>query len=299
MAINYLDSPVFKSVKANGSPNSLGTVGVYEAGTSFGTLITIYDTQTKDNALTNPVTLDSAGEKEIWFDDVVDIQIKDSDGNVLDQVLNVSSSDSATVTGNYNILKNGSFEVDTDGDGTPDNWTLALDTGGTIAVDATSGGQLHGDNGLKFTGTGSGAGTATSDKFSVQTSAAVKVIFAYKSTVSTVTNTLAINWYQYDDSASGVTATDTVYTATSGHPSSFTTYVRAVAVPSDAVKGELVITGVGSSGTTKVGPTWFDNIQITELLDLEGIIYDSHGNEQVEFGATASAVNNLKITPKA
>ncbi len=202
MTIKQLSSPFLISLKADGSPNSLGTIGVYKAGTSFATLINIYDTQTKDNALTNPAPLSSSGTIEIWYDDVVDIQIKDSGGSVLPgdlgQILGLSSSISSsfTATGS-NILSNGSFEIDTDSDGAPDNFTLSLDAGGTIAIDSTSGNQSHGANGLKFTGSGAGAGSATGDKFDVLASAAVEVIFTYKSTAATTLNTLAINWYKF------------------------------------------------------------------------------------------------------
>lgn len=276
MTIRHLDNPVFKSVKADGSPNSLGTIGVYEAGTSFVTTVTIWDTQTKDSILTNPVTLNSAGEKEIWFDDTVDIQIKDSDGNVLDQILNVSSSPTATATGNYNLVQNGSFEIDTDGDSAPDNWTLAPDTGGTIAIDSTSGGQTHGANGLKFTGTGSGGGTATSTKFDVLAGKALVTEFSYKSSAATTTNSVVIKWYKFDDSASSTPST-TVHSLAAGNPSSFTSYYYRDAIPSDATKAEIVITGVASGGTDKTGPTWFDNISVTQSLDVDPHVYSSEG----------------------
>jgi hypothetical protein len=263
MAIKQLESPIFKSVKADGSPNSLGTVGVYETGTSFATPVTIWDTQTKDATLTNPVTLNSAGEKEIWFDGVVDIQVKDFDGNVIPngQILNVSSSPTATVTGNYNLIQNGSFEIDSDSDGAPDSWTLSPDSGGTIAIDSTSGGQVHGANGLKFTGTGSGGGSATSTKFDVLAGSDLITEFSYKSSAATSTNTVVINWYKFDDSASATSPT-TVHSLAIGNPSSWTVYSYIDSVPSDAVKAEIVITGVDSGGTDKTGPTWFDNISV-------------------------------------
>jgi len=296
MAIKQLESPVFKSVKPDGSPNSLGTIGVYEAGTSFATTVTIWDTQTKDAELTNPVTLSSSGEKEIWFDGTVDIEVKDSDGNILPngQTLNVNSSETATVTGNFNLVQNGSFETDTDSDAAPDSWTLSASSGGTIAIDATSGGQAHGYNGLKFTGTGSGGGTATSTKFDVLASSAVNVVFSYKSSAATTTNVVTINWYKFDNSASA-TASTTVYTLATGNPATWTTYTRGAAVPSDAVKGEIVLTGVLSSGTDKIGPTWFDDIQVISI-PIDQVIFDANGNEILETASVASAVNNLKIT---
>ena len=298
MTIKALTNPVFISVKPNGNPNSLGTVGVYVAGTSFATPATIWDTQTKDSTLTNPVTLASDGTKEIWYDVIVDIQVKDSDGNVIDQVLNVDPNLAATATGNYNLIQNGSFEIDTDGDGAPDNWTLATDTGGTIAIDATSGGQTHGDNGLKFTGTGSGGGTATSVKFSVLAGKAVTTQFSYKTSAATTTNTVSINWYKFDDSASSTPST-TIHTLASGNPTSWTSYSYRNTIPSDAVKAEIVINGVASGGTDKTGPTWFDNISVIQELATENTLFDTNGNEVLKTATTASAVNEVTITNAA
>ena len=46
-------------------------------------------------------------------------------------------------------VPNGSFEIDTDADGVPDNWTLNLYAGGSAAFDTTT--PAHGANAYKFT----------------------------------------------------------------------------------------------------------------------------------------------------
>jgi len=90
MPITTLSNTRARFSDGTGKPLSQGTVGVYVAGTSFATLATVWDTVTKDTELTNPVTLDDAGEAEIWYDVEVDLQIKNSTGTVVDTALGLN-----------------------------------------------------------------------------------------------------------------------------------------------------------------------------------------------------------------
>jgi len=80
---------------------------------------------------------------------------------------------------------------------------------------------------------------------------------------------------------------------------SWTKYYERVAVPATATKGEVVLTGINSSGSNLTAKAYFDGVQILEKPDLEPKIYDSSGNEVIETGSTASATNQLKVTNSA
>jgi hypothetical protein len=67
-------------------------------------------------------------------------------------------------------ISNPSFEVDSDGDGQPDNWTITFFTGGTGVIDTAT--AVHGAVSYKFThpgGAGNGGGFMDSDFFPVST----------------------------------------------------------------------------------------------------------------------------------
>jgi hypothetical protein len=67
-------------------------------------------------------------------------------------------------------ISNPSFEVDSDGDGQPDNWTITFHTGGTGSIDTST--AVHGAVSYKFThpgGAGNGGGYMDSDFFPVST----------------------------------------------------------------------------------------------------------------------------------
>ena len=78
----------YKSFKLDGTINASGTVEFFETGGAFSVYVSSYS----DSGLTVPnsnvVTLDSAGEADIWLGSTVDVRIKDSAGTVIDTFLN-------------------------------------------------------------------------------------------------------------------------------------------------------------------------------------------------------------------
>ena len=235
MAISQLEVPLFKgryaAAASSGTPGTALANGYVYVTVTGGTYTTVADRAQvwTDKAKTTEATrsagsdsgafpLDAAGEAELWFDDVVDIRYYSSGDELQDEIIGVESSPTATITGNYNLVQNGSFETDSDGDGAPDSWTLATETDGTIAVDATSGGQTHGEQGLKFTGAGSGGGTATSSLFDVPDGGNVTVQWSFKQAdAATGTYTVILEFYDYNGDA---TSNSTVWSSTTGAPGS-------------------------------------------------------------------------------
>ena len=104
MPILNLENPKFVSVDKAGRPNSNGTIGVYVADGLFTTLATVYSDQVKTAELTNPVTLDQDGTKEIWYDVKVDIRERTSDGVLIGDTLNLDPNASQASVQSFNLL---------------------------------------------------------------------------------------------------------------------------------------------------------------------------------------------------
>jgi len=175
-----------------------------------------YTDYTLGTAHANPVVLDARGEKEIWWDGTYLIKVYDNLDNLIYTLDYYGSGDDPVVDLNIAPL-NGSFEVDDNGDGIPNNFTLNIETGGTIEKDDTD--SVHGQSCLNFTGTTNGAGTAESDKFSVESGETRELSFTYKSSVATTLNSIDAKWYNH---AGTNISTSTLYSEGVSNPVAFT-----------------------------------------------------------------------------
>lgn len=308
MAINNLEAPSFKARYAAGAssgtpgePLASGKVYIYTEGGTYNNAsdqATVWTDKVKTSTHSQPITLDAAGEAEIWFDGTYDIRIDSSTDELQDVIAGVESSISlASSTATVSILDNGSFETDTTGDGSPDNWALAPETSATIAVDTTN--VTNGVRSLKFDGAGSGGGTATSIKFNVTEGLIYSVIWAFYATHASTTNTFQIKWYNEADVLQS-TSTLTNMPSSGSVPTSWTNYAEEVAAASGATQGEVVLTGIASSGSNLTEDAYFDGLSITPPVNvlrgsasLEPVIYDSSGNEIIKTTKTATAVNEI------
>ena len=329
MPIQFLNNTRARYSDGTGKPLASGTVGVYTAGTSFGTLASIWDTVTKDVELTNPVTLSSAGEAEIWYEDEVDIQVKNSSGTVVDTALglnpNASASDAAQDIQAFNLVPNGSFETDATADGAPDSWTIAPYSGSSIAN--TSDVVTNGTKALEFntSAAGTGGGIATSTKFPVTEGSVCSVVWSFFATHASTLNTFQIKWYD-EDNVHQSTSTLTM-PASGSVPTSWTGYTEEVTAHASATQGEVVLTGISSGGSNLSSKAYFDGIMVTNhagLVNLTGTqtltnktltsptittgsltspdidqVVDSNDNEVVIYGEVASAVNEITETNAA
>jgi len=260
MPILNLENPAFISVDLAGRINANGTVGVYVADGLFTTLATVYSDQVKTSELTNPVTLNQDGTKEIWYDVKVDIREVTFEGALIRDTLNLDPNASQASVQGFNLAQNGSFEVDSTSDGQPDNWTITPYTGSAIAI--TNDIVTDGVAALEFntSGAGSGGGIATSAKFPVTEGTICSVFFSFYATNATTLNTFSIYWYDHLDVLLSIS---TVTMPASGSvPTSWTSYSEDITAHASATQGEVVLAGIASGGSNKESKAYFDGIKV-------------------------------------
>lgn len=270
----------------------------FEPGTS--TPKTTY----KDSALTagnenaHPVVLDANGAAQIWFDGNADVVFYTSADVVVysDDDINVSTTSSTSGSGN--LATNGSFETDSDADGIPDNWTRTLYTAGAFSLQTTD--QFNGQKSIKFTSVGTGGGYITStDTFAVSPSVAYSIGWAMKGTAD-VRNVVEVLWYQDDGSASGVSASTTVYDDSTTNPTSWAEKWYEATSPSDAAFAKLRLTGCHSSDPTS-GNTAYDSVVFTDLVHkrspntITGVVSMSGKALNLAKGTSIAAAGTMNI----
>jgi hypothetical protein len=174
-----------------------------------------------------------------------------------DNDLNSRLNAIGTITG----LKNGSFESDSDSDGTPDSWTKTLYSGGSFTLDTTD--EQHSAKSAKFTspgGGGNGGGFLdTTDFLEVSPNIFYRLYWEMKSSAAGVSNKVEVTFY---DAAQASISTTTLYTSTA-NPTSWTAKNAGFKPPSTARFCKIRITGCHTASTT-AGSTWFDNLWIAQ-----------------------------------
>lgn len=256
-AIQFLGTK-YKSFKNDGTINANGTVEFFTTGGTFSTYVSSYS----DSALTSPnsntITLDSAGEADIWLGTVADVRVKDSSGAIVDTFLNWNPEAASSVPV-LNLVSNGSFEEYTGG--IPTSWDEVLYTGGTSDSDSSA--NNHGKYSYKFTSVGNGGGYLTTTGFQYCGPTNDLIIqFDIKSSVADVRNIVDILWY---DGAEAAISTTSVYDNSTTNPTSWTRYGYQVTPPSTARKFKVRLYGCHSADAT-IGNTSFDNVYVTETL---------------------------------
>lgn len=261
MAVNRLENPRFRTSVPG------GTVTVYEAGTSTKT--TIWSDSDQSAELSNPVTLDSNGEKEIWFDGSVKVVVADSQGVQQFTMDNVKSDLPPADIGRFNLVENGSFEIDSTGDDLPDSWTITEDDAtSTVEIDSTN--VAHGTQSLKFVSQGSGGGTATTNNFfQVNAGQTCVVVFTIRSTVADVRNKVQVRYFDKDGT---FVSADDVYDEDTSNPTSFEEKRFVSSVPASATQAKLRLIGCDPADST-TGTTYFDDIKV--YSDQQAAVYSS------------------------
>jgi hypothetical protein len=247
----------------NGNVLAGGMLYTYEVGTT--TDKATYTDFALTSANTNPVILDARGECDLWVDGGIKFKLNDAD-DVNIWTVDIQQDVDATDKGALNLTQNGSFEDDSNGDGIPNNWTVALYTNGTQTLDTAA--PSHGTQSIKFTGAGSGGGSAISDLFLVSPTSSYAVSFTLKSSLTTLLNIVEVWWY---------TAADVFISKSTPHssatpPTSFTDYIYIVTPPATAFKAAVKIYGVHDTGGVLTGSTWFDNINFNDLTLTDNIL---------------------------
>ena len=331
MAVKNLTNPIFHvDDKNTGGPLVGGKVYVYEAGTTNA--LDVYKEQSLTNVWTQPITLDDYGNAKIWFNADAKVVVWDATETdnhyTFDNVSPVGGT--STISGDYNLVQNGSFES-ADG-GVPSQWTITKnDPSVSIATDTTN--VSHGKSALKFDGlTSFGGGNAVSSKFDVTADTLLAVSLDTMASNATTTNDCQVFWYKKDDTASTTPSTTLGLPAEGSYPTSMTGYSFLTPVPSDATRAEIKLTGIDSGGSNLDADCWFDNVfavdnqaiavgvvssPVTYLKASAGAtgvnpsiaaegeadtgveIKDSNGNEILINESVASAVNEITVTNAA
>lgn len=180
--------------------------------------------------------------------------------------LAASEVDIAAILGER-MVTNGSFEVDSDSDGFPDQWTRTLYTGGAFSLvddDGTGTYSAHGLKAIKFThpgGGGNGGGeivTHADTYIEITPKRAYWLTWMNKNSVAGVTNSVDI--LEYDATQTQV-ATTTVFSQTS-NPTSWTLY-KVQFKPADATTRYIKIKfKCGETSASTAGDIYIDDVQL-------------------------------------
>jgi hypothetical protein len=270
---------------ASGSIASGWKVNTYIAGTS--TPKDTYTTNDESVANANPVILDSRGEATIYWAGTYKIVVTDENDVEVWSEDNYGEGETFVLTGNYNIIKNGSFETDVENNGEPDDWTVVDYSGGSHSLDSTD--QFSGLRSLKFTSTGTGGGYATSDYFEAQEAKDLTFQWIIKSSVADVRNVVDVLWYT---SAKTLISTTNIYDDSTTNPTTFTEFTQVATPPSTTRYAQVRVYGCHSSDATN-GSTWFDGLIAISLI---GTMAAQDSDSIAVTGGTAIGLTRLATT---
>lgn len=202
-------------------------------------------------------------------------------------------------TSSGSLLLNGSFEVDSDGNSIPDNWTRTLQTNG--AGEYTGTGQtdtdcVSGSKAYKFTtigGSGNGGGQLQSDFFEVTPFRPLKVSWFSKSTTSGVARVLKVDYY--DASQSFISPTDTIFSQGAANPSGWIPEFGCSVPPATARYAKVTVVG-GDSSSTSSGSVYFDGVRVDQLDFLRRSTIHGSGTTARQFSWRAKYTGPHRIT---
>lgn len=155
---------------------------------------------------------------------------------------------------------NGSFELDTDSDGTPDGWTAGVYTGGTKSLEATGG--IDGTKCMKFThpgGSGNGGGWMQSDYIPVSALVGNILSFGYYATAAGMKVIVEATFYDYAQSSLG---TLTLYSSTSNPTQWALAAITNIMLYSTSARWVKIKLIGGYTDTDVAGSVYFDDARI-------------------------------------
>lgn len=251
----------------------------------------------KESSLTDavkhadPVQLNGNGRPKgggIWINENADVYLYDKDGVLVDSQKSVNPADEDdTANAGNNLVLNGSFELDSDGNGVPDNWTVN-NTGDSDNVQSGADNQ-HGAKSFLFTNDGTGEGILTSTDFiAVKPSYNYEFLFDLLASAANIEVLVDVIWYT---DAKVQISTSSLYSELAANPTSWTQAQREVTSPATAKFAKIQITGVGDSGGTTTGTLYIDNVifrsKDTSIEEFE-MSYMIGGNNDTSIGATTA-----------
>lgn len=160
------------------------------------------------------------------------------------------------------VVVNGSFEVDSDSDGTPDGWTLALYPGGAFTLSSTAPDQ--GAYHAKFThpgGASNGGGSLASDYVEISDTLSYVLHFIHWASAAGMKNQVKVQYYDKDKVANG--AAVTLYSSTA-NPTSPLAISYTFTPSAGSCFAKFTVIG-GLSDTDVAGSAYFDGLALETL----------------------------------
>lgn len=195
---------------------------------------------------------------------------------IIDDLLFLNSISSSL---NSATLPNGSFELDSDADGIPDEWARTLFTNGSLTIDTSAGNFVHGVKAIKFVhpgGSGNGGGYVQSANYFEWSEKQTLVLqWSHKTSASGMLDKVDVLFY---DSTQTLISTVNIYSSTLNPTGVWTPQSGAAVPPANTRYAKIKITGGDSSNTTG-GSSWWDNIQIVPTqIFLEELYFSTPGS---------------------
>ena len=176
-------------------------------------------------------------------------------------------------------IPNGSFEVDSDSNGVPDQWTPSYYAGGSGALETTA--PAHGSQAWKFIhpgGAGNGGGYMDSDYIEVADLAASALSFIHWASAAGMKNQVIIRYF---DKAQAYISAETIYSSTS-NPTAATLFRKHLTIPSTARYITVRLVG-GLNDTDVAGSAYFDMVKLELVID-RAQVFTSDGSYIVPSG---------------
>lgn len=256
MATRLLPKPRQHWADDNNQPLAGGMIHTFQPGTN--TPKATWQDLAKTTPHTNPIVLDARGEPSapIYWDGAYKVRVEDENGVLVYSENNYGIVEPEPSSQGANILFNGNFEIDTEGDGTPDGWTLTVNPGNSIRIDSdTANTVVSGDNALLFESTdGNAAGTATSDLTPFAQDETLYFTGWVTSNQSNLANKVIVDWYRRQTT---IISSDTLYDNGGTSSVGLTEFSASAVAPLFTRYFRIRI--IGSDGN--VGKTWFDYFQ--------------------------------------
>ncbi len=254
MAIRQLFTRFQPIVNRAGEPVPGAKVHVFRPNTE------IYLASFEDSAFQvenqAPVKASGSGRCDVWVNANCDIRVTDRNDNEI-AFYGDANPDFQESTTSGGLIANGSFEIDSSGDGVPDKWDVVELAGATIAIDSDL--STDGANSLEFVAAGSGGGTATTeDFFPVNDVEELTVKFDIIASIATLLCKVTVQWY---DIAQAIISNDDVYSS-AANPLVWTGQTVTSVPPSGARFAKIQITGVDPTGATLSGSVNFDRFNV-------------------------------------
>ena len=268
MTVTVQPNPKFKYLLPNTNKLAVGAkLFTYDVGTTNKK--TSYKDFNKNTANTNPIILDANAECDLWLDGKTKLVLAPSNDtdppaspyDTFDYV-GEESTDALTV-GIGNKIPNGGFEIDSNGDAVPDNWTFTPNTDNTISLETAD--TIEGTRAVKFVIGGSLIAEMSSDAFKVQEGLKDLLAFSLKTSVATSSVTIRIKWL--DNTGTFLSNTD-LYDNLTTNPIAWTDYAFEFTPPVGARSAQIIVKAGVNGSTVRV-----DNFrtQIFEHDSVDGV----------------------------